>query len=139
MLEVLVSMLLLCIVLVGLTALQLTTIRQNVSSQRSAEAARLAQSRIENFQTPTPLPLATGANTSWHTALNKNGVGMQNIAADGLTTPGPYTVWERSEADAATSQTVFSVRITWLDVMRNNNTDNTMQYDTRELIISTKR
>ena len=70
MIELLITMLILTIVLMGLAALQVNTIRQVTASRRANEATRLASSVIERYRhTPyTSLP----ADTSWWIQDNAN-------------------------------------------------------------------
>jgi len=90
MVELLVTMLLLCIVLVGLAALQVHAIRNVTSSRRTNEAIRLGQSVIERYRQMTTPPAASGTG-DWEPERGRDGATMVNVGADGESN-GPYTV-----------------------------------------------
>jgi Tfp pilus assembly protein PilV len=137
MVEILVTMLFLSIVLVGLAALQLATIRSVTSSRLAAQADRLAHSRIEFYQSLSWSNFPSPA--TWNNPSKKNGTeGMINVAVDGES-PGPFTVWEMIEASGTTSR-ALTVRVSWTDVTASTTaTAGTMEYRTQNVFMSLLR
>jgi len=114
MIEILVSLLILTIVLLGLAALQIFAIRQVTGSKRANEATRLGQMVIERYQ-----QMRTGDITTtldWNTETNQDGQPMSGVGADGKP-PGPYTVDGYIEAGGlGGTSLMITVRVTWLDL-----------------------
>jgi prepilin-type N-terminal cleavage/methylation domain-containing protein len=135
MVELLVTMLLLTIALVGLAALQLYSVRQVGASQRANEATRLAQSVIERYMT---LPLASIPATggAWAYVLKKDGgTTMVNVGPDGES-DGPYTVEHLTES-LPSGAVLVTVRVRWKDVPLGAPVDPTAR--TLEVLMSTQR
>lgn len=115
--EVLMTMLLLMVVMLGLTALQLTTIRQVTNSKLASEGTRLAQLTLENYQT---IDYANIVDTGgvWSTEMKRDGVTpMQGVSADGQG-DGPFTARTMIESPAAGGSRLITVRVSWLSVER---------------------
>lgn len=128
--EVLMTMLLLMVVMLGLTALQLTTIRQVTNSKLAAEGTRLAQLALEHYQT---IDYANIVDTGgvWSTEMKRDGVTpMQGVGADGQS-DGPFTVRTMIESPAAGGSRLITVRVSWLSVERGAEVAPAQQY--REL------
>ena len=138
LLEVLISMLLLTIVMVGLAGLQLTTIRTVTASRGTSEAERLAQSRIERFQ-GMAFPALPGVQ-GWTPPLMKDGVTqMTNVGVDGESA-GPYSVDEMVEASGTGGTSlVLSVRVSWQEVSPTQVDAGLTGYRTLNVIMSTLR
>jgi prepilin-type N-terminal cleavage/methylation domain-containing protein len=113
MAELLVAMLILAIVLTGLAALQLGTIRNVTDSQRYAAATRLAEGVLSRYQalafTALPNPLPT---PEWDVVVGRNGKNLRNVGVDGESR-GPYTVHQLVENDPG-GRRLITVRVTWL-------------------------
>jgi prepilin-type N-terminal cleavage/methylation domain-containing protein len=117
MVELLVTMLLLAIVMMGLAALQIASIRNVSGARRSSEAMRLAQSVVEELKvrsmTSEPWLSHTAA---WVTLTDRNNVEMSGVASDGISR-GPYTVRVLvEESPSGTNICLLTVKVTWLDV-----------------------
>lgn len=133
--EILVSIILFSVMMLGLMAFQLTTIRMVTVSRQSGEALRLAQSRIENYRS-LPFNQLPAATPSWYNPFKRDGVHtMVNVSTDGET-DGPYTVWEMVEDNANGSRNI-SVRISWTDGSVSSTSANPSQ--TRDLVLSLAR
>jgi prepilin-type N-terminal cleavage/methylation domain-containing protein len=114
MVELLVTMVLLTIVLLGLAALQVGVIRQVSASRRASEATRLGQAILEERY------LATGygniALRGWTPELKRDGAAtMTRVGGDGES-PGPYTVDTLVESAGGLSAKVVTVRVSWTDM-----------------------
>ncbi|MCA9666152.1 MAG: prepilin-type N-terminal cleavage/methylation domain-containing protein [Myxococcales bacterium] len=108
--ELLVSMLLMSIVIVGLTGLQLQAIRQATRTRRANEATQLASSRAEHYRT-VGYDTIVSTIGAWPVAKNHLGTEMRNVGVDGVS-KGPYTVQELIEV--LTNRKIITVRVTWL-------------------------
>jgi len=116
MIEVLITMLLLTIVLLGLAALQITTIRQVSLARRANGALRLAQSVIERYQTLEFNLLPSTSSPDWESVKKKDGTtDMTRVGEDGESS-GPYTVQQLFEK-TNNGDVIITVRVTWLDVL----------------------
>jgi Tfp pilus assembly protein PilV len=111
MIELLITMLILTIVLMGLAALQVGTIRQVTASRRANEATRLASTVIERYRhTPyTALP----ADIGWAPQLNNNLAQMTLVGVDGQSN-GPFSV--EYMAETVNSTRIITVQVKWKDV-----------------------
>ena len=89
--EVLVTMLLLSIVLTGLAALQINTVRQVTIAKRANEATRLGQMVLEGYKVMQYATLASLATSTWVVETNKFSSAMSNVGPDGYSS-GPFTV-----------------------------------------------
>lgn len=110
LIEVLVTMLLLAITFLGLAAIQISVIRNVGFSRSASEATRLAQSRIEFYQSMT----FASVNTFVTTAPRTTGAWIkvaENVAADGVN-PGPYRLEDRADPVGPTVW-VITARATW--------------------------
>lgn len=139
MIELLVAMMLLSIVLVGLAALQITTIRNVSVNQRANEATRLAQSIIEQHQyLPETSFSSMGSYGVWATLLKKDrSTAMINVGVDGER-EGPFTVdWMVEQMATSPGQYIITVRVTWFDVVPGPG--ETTAYRNRDVIMSTRR
>lgn len=146
MAELLVTMLLLTVVLVGLAALQISSVRQVTASQASAEATRLAERRLEYWRN---VPLGTlltnvTAGSDFEIALNQRETGtpqMVNVDASG-TGNGPYTVREFIEQlnDPQAGQFYqISVQVIWAAQRINRSATAGQEYAQRSVVLSTRR
>jgi prepilin-type N-terminal cleavage/methylation domain-containing protein len=111
MVELLMTMLILTIVLMGLAALQVGTIRQVTASRRANEATRLAGSVIESYRHTRFADLP--ANTAWLIQNNANVTQMVLVGVDGQS-DGPFTV--EYMAETVNSTRIITVRVKWKDV-----------------------
>lgn len=130
MVELLMTMLILTIVLVGLATLQVHTIRQVTDSKNSAEALRLGQSVLERLKAETFAPSTT---TGWIQEINQNAQEMKNVSVNGVG-QGPYTV-ERNVETGTNGLVRVSIKVSWLDTKRNTQG----QYQTRDMIVTMMR
>ncbi len=146
MAELLVTMLLLTVVLVGLAALQISSVRQVTASQASAEATRLAERRLEYWRNVTigDVAAATTAGTTWQIALNQRVSGspqMLNVNATGEG-DGPYTVREFIEQLTDTQAGLYyqiSVQVIWGAQRINRSATTGQEYSQRSVVLSTRR
>ena len=137
MIELLVTMLLLTVVLTGLAALQLHSIRQVTSSRRANEATRLAQAQVERFRAMafTQLP-PSGA--SWQQLNNAAGQPMLNVSVNGEQ-GGPFSAHVFVEDPGSTpARRIITVRVSWLDVSPGHDPDPTKRYRTLNVMMSTQ-
>ena len=118
MIELLMTMLILTIVMLGLAALQVGTIRRVTASRRSNEATRLAQSQLERYRHINCDALPGDSLGAWAPALLPDGSSqMANVAGDGVN-PGPFTVQEWVE-DIGDNK-VITIRTHWGSQERKN-------------------
>ena len=113
MIELLMTMLILTIVLLGLAALQVGTIRRVTASRRANEAMRLSQTLLERYRHINCAALPGDTGTSWvpsQQVTTTGNVAMTNVAVDGVN-PGPYRV-EEWVTDTATEKMII-IRTTW--------------------------
>jgi prepilin-type N-terminal cleavage/methylation domain-containing protein len=113
MLEVLITLLLLSIVILGLTALQVATIRQVTSSRRATEAMRLAQNVIERYRS-IPFAQLPPAASSWATVKRIDGSDMTKVSIDGYK-DGPYSAYQMVES--ASGVKIITIRVTWMEIV----------------------
>jgi Tfp pilus assembly protein PilV len=132
MVELLVTMLLLTIVMVGLAALQVAAIRNVTGGRRTSEAMRLAQATIENYKIG-PMPVSAAA---WQEVYDRSNSPLTNVGADGFS-HGPYTVKAFIE-DVGTSR-LITVKVSWLDVSAATPTASGYDYEEFNVILSTLR
>ena len=114
MVELLVTMLLLAIVLCGLAALQVATIRNVSGSRRSSEALRLGQAVVEGYRVKSMTEIASEPQGAWHYVIDRGAQQMSNISADG-TSKGPYSVQSLIE-DLGGGVRLITVKVTWTDL-----------------------
>jgi prepilin-type N-terminal cleavage/methylation domain-containing protein len=142
MIEVLITMLLLTVVLLGLAALQITTIRQATLSKRANGALRLAQGIAERIQgTPFHRLYLWGNSSSpdWESVKKKDGItDMTNVGEDGESN-GPFTAHYLYELIPTTGDRLYTVRVTWLDVAPGNQPTPTDKYRTMEVMLTVRR
>ncbi|MFH1130278.1 MAG: prepilin-type N-terminal cleavage/methylation domain-containing protein [Pseudomonadota bacterium] len=127
--EVLMTMLLLTIVLVGLASLQVFTIREVTGSQRTSSALRLGQAMIEHWKINH---FALSADTDWTIQTNQNNSEMKNVGVNGVS-PGPFTVERFIEAVPGMPLYRISIRVSWQALQR----DTQNNYQTENLVVST--
>ncbi len=143
MIEILMTLLLLTVVLLGLTALQVASIRQTTATRRTTEATRLAQSILERHQR---LPIANVKALTpvdvWYTMLQKDQkTTMVSVGVDGES-DGPFSVERMVETQTAASGLVhylITVRVSWLSNIRGNQAAAADQYQTRSILMSCRR
>ncbi|MCC6751340.1 MAG: prepilin-type N-terminal cleavage/methylation domain-containing protein [Deltaproteobacteria bacterium] len=136
MMELLITMLLLAIVMVGLASLQVHTVRQVTSSRRSTEAMRLGQSVLEQYNAMGYAQLPSAA-ADWSLETNAQGNNMQNVAVDGLSA-GPYTV-QRLVEDVGT-QKLITIRVAWKDIAPGAAVSTgAVEYPTLQVTMTTQR
>ena len=112
MTEVLISMLLMAIMMTGLAALQLGTIRQVMDNKRYEGATRLAEGVLERFRTLDSAALPPAASPpQWVIVNNRDNVAMQGVDVDGVSR-GPFTVQVLAE-DVGPGR-LLTVRVSWL-------------------------
>lgn len=138
MIELLVTMVLMTIVLTGLAALQLQTIRQVTVSRRANEATRLAQTMVERYQSMSFGQLSAQSGSTWIIPKNPADQPMQNVAVDGVS-GGPYTVQQLVEDIGSGSRLIITVRVSWLDVSPGVAADPAQSYQTQSVIMTTQR
>lgn len=138
MTELLVTMLLLTFVVVGLAALQVSTIKQVTASKSAGEATRLAQMMLERYKM---MPYANLAGFSpkgtWYTEKKKDTVtDMVQVGVDGES-DGPFTV--QSLHESVSDGELVTVRVTWLGINRGIENVPAQQYRTRNVTMSLQR
>lgn len=146
MIEVLITMLLLTVVLMGLAALQITTIRQVTLSKRANGALRLGQAIIERYQTLgfNYLPSTSSPSQTWEPVLKKDQTTPMILVAEDGEGDGPFTVQQLIEIIGVSGGTgandvLITVRVTWLDVIQNNATTSSDKYRTLEVLLTIRR
>jgi prepilin-type N-terminal cleavage/methylation domain-containing protein len=116
MVEMLVTMLILTVVLVGLAALQLQVVRGVTTSRHSDEATRLGQGVLERYMTrPLTAIVPPGAcvESVWCTELQRDNVTpMANVDVTGLA-PGVFTVQSMIETFGTPATKIVTVRVMW--------------------------
>ncbi len=138
MMEIMVTLLLLSVVLVGLAALQITTIRQVSLSRRASGALRLGQVVLEEYRGVPFANLPSINSPDWESVFKKDGVSpMDGVGEDGEKT-GPYTVQQLIEVPT-NGDRLITVRVSWLDVMPGVNPDPTKEYRTLDVLLSLRR
>jgi len=118
MVELLVTLLILTIVLVGLAALQLQVMRGVTSSRRSDEATRLGQAVIERYIATAPTLWGADTAPAWFRQLQTDGASQMtnvDVTGQGFNT-GPFTVEAMIETLLDTSRLV-TVRVSWADAV----------------------
>lgn len=139
MIEVLMTLLLLTIVLLGLAALQIATIRQVSTARRASGALRLAQALVEEYQSRPFAQLPSVGTPDWETEKQVDGVtDMVGVAENG-TSPGPFTVHRFVEVPATSGDRVITVRVSWLDIMPGANVNPTQEYRTLDVLLTVRR
>ncbi len=139
MIEVLITMLLLTVVLLGLAALQITTIRQVSLSNRANGALRLCQSVIERYQNQTFSLLPSTASTDWEPVFKKDGTTPMTLVGEDGESDGPYTVQQFIELTNDNGDKLITARATWLDAVQSNDSDPTKSYRTLEVLLTIRR
>jgi Tfp pilus assembly protein PilV len=114
MVEILITMLILTIALVGLAALQVTSIQQVTQSGRNAEAVRLAESILTRYKSMSTANLAGELTTGWEVELGPSGTQqLKDVGADGDPTgSGPYTVERLIEQH--NNRYLVTIRVSWV-------------------------
>jgi type II secretory pathway pseudopilin PulG len=146
MVELLVTLLILSVVLLGLAALQITTIRQVTASRRANEATRLCSSFIERVRfikydsLATIVPNVSGSATDWFYFWNDRANRFMNgVGPDGIQ-DGPFHVEYHKEAVGTPPGWVISVRVKWKDVRPTaEKSDMTKKYQEFNVTMSCRR
>lgn len=142
MVELLITMLLLTVVLTGLAALQLTTIRQVTAGRQAAEATRLAQSLVERHRSMSITQVAALSPVDeWFTLLQTDGVTeMRDVSVTGAGT-GPFTAQRLVERQVINTITyhVITIRVSWRDVVPGVRTTEGQRFRTRDVMMSCRR
>jgi len=138
MVEVLVTMLLLTIVLLGLTALQVATIRQVSLAKRANSALRLGQSIIERYQAMQFADLPSVATPDWETVKKTSGADMVNVGENGEIN-GPFSVYRFVEIPLTSGDRIITVRVTWLDLMPGADPNPARKYRTLDVLLTLRR
>lgn len=138
MVEVLVTMLLLTIILLGLTALQIATIRQVSLAKRANGALRLGQAIIERYQAMGFADLPSVATPDWETVKKADGSDMVNVGEDGEIN-GPFSVHHFIEIPSASGDRIITVRVSWLDLMPGADPNPANQYRTLDVLLTLRR
>ena len=137
MVEVLMTMLVLTVVLLGLAAMQVTSINQTTRGRRAGEALRLAQRYLEELQGRPEAPAVTGNQwltmTRYDSAEGKS-IELTNVGPDGIVV-GPYRVERWVDDGGLANLRRMLIRVRWSDVQKN--TEGT--YHTREVVVGTAR
>jgi prepilin-type N-terminal cleavage/methylation domain-containing protein len=107
--ELLVTLALLTISLMGLAALQVTTIRQVTGSKHSGEATRLAESVLERYRSTSVDNLP--ADKDWQVEFQRDSASQMRDVGVGGAGDGPFTV-ERL-VEPTSDGALVSVRVTW--------------------------
>lgn len=140
MIELLVTMLLLTIVLVGLAALQVSTIRQVTVSKTASEATRLAQLVMERYRSApyaTLQAFSVRAPTWWRERKKESGTDeMVRVGVDG-DSDGPFTV--ESLHESVGGGELVTVRVTWTDINRGIESTPSQQYRQHSVTMSVQR
>lgn len=138
MVELLVTMLLMTIALLGLTALQVSVIRQGTTSRGVSEATRLAQIVLERYHAmPYAGLVAFSPKDAWVTELRRDGVStMEGVGPNGET-DGPYTVQSFHESVGAGE--LITVRVLWTSGNRSLSSDPNQQYQQMSVALSVQR
>ena len=138
MMEVLMTMLLLTIVMVGLAALQIATIRQVTLTRRANGALRLGQGIVERFQTLSFIDLPSTTSPTWEPVFKRDGsTPMQNVAEDGESS-GPFTVNQLVEI-ATNGDRLVTVRVQWTDLMPGATASAGRKYRILESLLTLRR
>jgi prepilin-type N-terminal cleavage/methylation domain-containing protein len=141
MVEMLVTMLILTIVLVGLAALQLQVVRGVTVSRHSDEATRLGQSVLERYMTlAKPLdgilgikPPGACVESVWCTELKRDGItAMAGVDVSGES-PGPFTVQSMIETYGVPATKIVTVRVLWSESSTGPG------YNASSVLLSTRR
>lgn len=111
MLELLVSMLLLTIMLVGLTGLQVQTIRQATLARRAKQANKLAQSVLTRYKIMPVENIDNVLLNLWVDENNRDGSTMTQVDVDGVS-DGPFRV-QRFIENVNGGGKMVSVRVSW--------------------------
>ena len=143
MIEIMITMLLLTVILVGLAALQIATIRQVSLSRRASGALRLGQVLIEDYRGTPFVNLPSIDSPDWEDEMKKDGINpMEGVSENGETN-GPYTVQRLVETPKGSVITagdrLITVRVSWLDLMPGTDPDPTKRYRTLDVLLSIKR
>ena len=138
MVELLVTMVLLTIALLGLTALQVSVIKQGTASRGMAEATRLAQLVLERYHTmPYAQVTAFAPKDTWVTELKRDGVStMVGVGPNGES-DGPFTVQSFHESVGAGE--LVTVRVAWNAGQRGLDPDPAKQYQQMFVSLSVQR
>lgn len=143
MVELLVTLLILSVVLLGLAALQITTIRQVTASRRANEATRLCSSFIERVRfipydkLPALVPSVSTTSTDWYYFWNDRASrNMDGVGPDGVQ-DGPFHVEYHKEAVATPPGWVISVRVRWQDARPT--ADSTKRYQEFNVTMTCRR
>jgi prepilin-type N-terminal cleavage/methylation domain-containing protein len=138
MIELLVTMLLLAIVLVGLAALQVTTIRQVTGSKLSSQASQLAQMVLSRHETrPFADLLGFTPQGTWVRELKKDTVTeMKQVGVDGES-QGPFTV--DTLVETVGGGVLINVRVTWTSLHRGVESTPSQQYRQFKVTMSLQR
>ena len=141
MIELLVTMLLLTVVLLGLAALQVHTIRSVTSSKRANEATRLCQAMVERYRSMQFNRVQSLAGTNWTIPTNSANQPMKEVQVDGVTAPGPFTVQQLVEdvSTPGSQRLLITVRVSWLDTSTGNNPNPGQQYRMLDVVMTTQR
>ncbi len=138
MVELMVTMLLLSVVLVGLAALQIATIRQVTISRNASGALRLGQVVIEEYRGVPFASLPSINSPDWEPVFRKDGTTpMEGVGEDGENI-GPFTVEQLIELPT-NGDRLITVRVSWLDVMPGTDPDPTKRYRTLDVLLSMRR
>ena len=138
MLEVLMTMLILTIVLLGLAALQVATIRQVTLARNANEGLRLGQSIIEKYRRLAFIDLPGTTSPDWEPVFKKDGITKMEMVGDDGEKNGPFTVTQFNEV-ATAGDRLITIRVTWLDLMPGQNPDPTKTYRTLETMLTLRR
>ena len=138
MLEVLMTMLILTIVLLGLAALQVATIRQVTLARNASAGLRLGQSIIEKYRRLDFIDLPGTTSPDWEPVFKKDGVTkMENVGDDGEKA-GPFTVNQFMEV-ATNGDRLITIRVTWIDLMPGTNPDPNKTHRVLEAMLTLRR
>ena len=138
MLEVLMTMLILTIVLLGLAALQVATIRQVTLARNANAGLRLGQSIIEKYRRLAFIDLPGTTSPDWEPVFKRDGVSkMENVGEDGEKA-GPFTVNQFMEV-AGNGDRLITIRVTWIDLMPGVNPDPKKIYRVLEAMLTLRR
>ena len=138
MVELLVTILVLSVVLVGLAALQVSVIRQVTGSKSASEATRLAETVMERYKSMPYADLVSFTpKGTWFTEIGRDGRSqMTNVGSDGEP-GGPFTV--ESLHEGVGGGELVSVRVTWTSGTRHLDTDPAKQYRRYNVTLSMQR
>lgn len=144
MVELLMTMLLITIVMLGLAAIQVSTIRQVNASSDAVGATELAEKRLGYWRSVDEATVLAEASNSFNIALDPlTNNQLRNVSSSGAG-DGPFTIWEMIETQprpiGGGNYYIVTVRVTWLAQGMNQNASATNdKYQQESIMLTTQR